>query len=232
MTSTLSEAWVKATRSAGLPRRSPGIHSPAPRSSTQRPHCTQSTFAPVRSARARIAPTHSFVMGWSSVSRSCPCTLFSCGVCFAKPRYTAPSYAKTLTFQPRLTARSIRRSAVVVRAFSNGGSMSTKVSVRLSPMGSVPQGLVALAEEIEDVIQRRALAARRQPVVADAPLPEREVVGQHRDTRPSHRAYAIRAWSLARREDAVLDEEQRHHVPLSGEAHREIVVVGDITGLE
>src|SRR5262249_55637413 len=163
ITRTLSEASVKASRSAGLPRRSPGMHSPAPRSSTQRPHCTQSTVAPVRCACVRIAVTHSFVVGWSSASRSCPWTLFSCGVCFAKPRYTAPSYAKTLTFHPRLTARSIRRSAVVVRAFSKGGSMITKVSVRLSAMGSVPESLPALAEEVEHVVERRALDPAREP---------------------------------------------------------------------
>src|SRR5262245_52648072 len=83
ITRTLSDASVKATRSAGVPRRGPEMHSPAPRSSTQRPHCTQSTLAPVRSACARIAATHSFVLGWSSAATSCPCTLFSCGVCFA-----------------------------------------------------------------------------------------------------------------------------------------------------
>jgi hypothetical protein len=49
-------------------------------------------------------------------------------------------------------------------------------------MSSVPEGLAAFTEEVEDAIERRALDASREPVVADAAL-RGELVGQDRGER-------------------------------------------------
>jgi len=96
----------------------------------------------------------------------------------------------------------------------------------------VPESLAALAEEIEDAIERRAPNAGGQSVRTDAALSERELVGQDLDAGASDGADGIGARSLPGGKDAVLDQEERHRVPLPGEARREVVVVGDVRGLE
>ena len=56
MTRVLSDASTNLEKSAGLPRRGPSIHSPAPRSSTHRPHCTQSSLPPLGLGQKRGDP--------------------------------------------------------------------------------------------------------------------------------------------------------------------------------
>jgi hypothetical protein len=51
MTRVLWAASAAFQKSAGLPRTTPGTHSPAPRSSTHRPQLIQVSFAPLSLAR-------------------------------------------------------------------------------------------------------------------------------------------------------------------------------------
>src|SRR6266852_2975599 len=59
MTRTLSDASMKAWKSAGEPRRVPGTNSFTPRSSTHMPQFTQSTLRPFFAASASWAATSS-----------------------------------------------------------------------------------------------------------------------------------------------------------------------------
>src|SRR5262249_48979375 len=63
MTSVLVEDSTNFARSAGLPRRVPGIASATPRSSTHRPQLSQSCFTPRCCASVRRAAIQSFVVG-------------------------------------------------------------------------------------------------------------------------------------------------------------------------
>ena len=59
MTSTLSEPPAIFQKSAGEPRLTPAIASPAPRSSTHRPQLIYSSLPPLRAVSCITAATHS-----------------------------------------------------------------------------------------------------------------------------------------------------------------------------
>src|SRR6202048_2452548 len=66
ITSVLSDSCAIFSKSAGEPRRTPGIAWSAPRSSTHMPQLTQSSLVAAFSAVAIIAAIRSFVSIWFS----------------------------------------------------------------------------------------------------------------------------------------------------------------------
>src|SRR6185503_17570143 len=88
------------------------------------------------------------------------------------------------------------------------------------------------AEEIEDAVERRGPDAGGKPIGTDAALPEREVVGEDLDPGTRDGADDVGARARPDGKDAVLDEEERDGMALSGEARRKVVVVRDVRGLE
>src|SRR2546429_561374 len=89
ITSVLSDSSTNLNRSAGLPRRRPSIASAAPRSSTQSPHCTQSSLLPFCRASANSAAIQFLGFGWASCSTSRPCTALGCGACLRSEEHTS-----------------------------------------------------------------------------------------------------------------------------------------------
>src|SRR5262245_41431422 len=74
----------------------------------------------------------------------------------------------------------------------------------------VPQDLAALLHLIEDDVQGRALDLGDQAPQLDAALLQRELVRQHLDAALLERRQRRAVVALARGEDAVLHEEDRH----------------------
>src|SRR5262245_28500159 len=71
------------------------------------------------------------------------------------------------------------RNIVTVREFSNGASMIAKVSAVLMRAPSEEHHFPRRGEALDDEPDRRRLHAARDVALADAPLAEREVVGEN-----------------------------------------------------
>src|SRR5687767_6586912 len=128
---------------------------------------------------------------------------------------------------PRRTARSRMRNAVVRFSDSYGGSMSAMVNV-LSDMLRllVPESLVTGHEVVHHHVDGSRGDSLGQ--LGDAALLQREVISKHRHAAPCQRAERSRVRRRARREHAVLGEEQRHLVIALDQALGQFVIVADI----
>src|SRR5438128_1379957 len=102
-----------------------------------------------------------------------------------------------------------------------------------SPAPPLPPRLAALHETVDHDVDRGGHHARIEAVRGDAPLPQREFVGQDLDARPGHGVQGRRLRAPARREDAVLDEEEGHRRSFPGQARGQIVEVrGHVAGFQ
>src|SRR5260221_14297109 len=89
-----------------------------------------------------------------------------------------------LILKPRRAATSSKRNAVVRFSDSYGGSMSANVRVLVDILiSSMPERFVAFGHVVDDDVDRCGLDAGGESRVRDAPLAEREIVGEHSHAR-------------------------------------------------
>src|ERR1043166_2435189 len=134
---------------------------------------------------------------------------------------------------PFFWASLMIRKAVVVDSDSYGGSirrMLSDLSAIVSSFFLMPHRPdIRLDEQVHELAHPGDLHARDDVAVGDAPLPEREVVGEHRDALEAVDLTSLKA--LPRGERAVLDQEERDVVARGLQVAREVGELADRAGL-
>src|SRR5262245_35472756 len=118
----------------------------------------------------------------------------------------------------------MRRNAVVVFGDSYGASMRAKVRAA-GISSSVPEGLAALGEQVDQCVDADNRRAARALALVDAPLAQREVVEQNLDPCVEGTLHETRRAALAHAQDAVLDQEEDHVMPFGGKTLGQLVEV-------